>query len=484
MKTATALLAGLFLATSAPAAVLIMTGTDAGGKAYVTLPSMTFTITTAASAAGFNSLEFDIVDVWGTVGSFPPISGSGSGLTYIDSGHPGIFSIASWVGHSLAFNSSSDYDSALMAVANTSYTYTPGEVITLAGGTFTLNTANAAFPVFSTGSYSIYFAGLGSGGGILSSEGVAVPEPSTFALVALGALGVIVLRRKRLAALALALACAGIAQAQKVQPVGIVVSNLSPNALGNPVDPLSSRTGDMAYFANTSLTPGTVASFFLELPEGTTAQAGLPGGDSPAFRLVSMTDSTGKDLMKLPEGAPAPNPHQPNSKPILLRANEAATKFLIVTHGPRCPAPGAIGVKGEIEVDTRAGKMTDAKSQATNLNIGDRGEILDGTISLAKWEVLTADHFPDGYGPKSKNPPGPKAYVTFQPFAPGVMGATVLDNKGNVVAKSPAPAEGITIAFVRVPGAAPYTLVLSHAESGNGTNTLKVPFELSLGVGE
>jgi hypothetical protein len=186
----------LALIPSAQSAVLVTTGTTGEGRAYLTVPTVEFVINRTVSASGFNSLIFDFTNVWpDSTGSGFSFS-SGSGLSFTDSAHPGVFSIESWNGHSTVVSSFSDRDSVLFATPNTSYTYTVGDVITLQGGTFTLASPNPSFPVFPSGSYDVYFVALGVDGGPLSSAGVAVPEPSAAMLFWVAGLGFIARRRR------------------------------------------------------------------------------------------------------------------------------------------------------------------------------------------------------------------------------------------------------------------------------------------------
>lgn len=176
------------------AAVLVTTGTTLDGKAYISVPTITFEINRTAEASGFNAVTFDFVNVWNTAG--PSILASGSGLTFSDSSQPGSYNVTGWYNQAAAWNAFSDRDSILIAPPDTAHTYTIGDIITFHGGTFTLTSADPSFSIFPSGSYEVYFVGLGVNGGPLSSAGVAVPEPSVVALLGITGLGLITRRRR------------------------------------------------------------------------------------------------------------------------------------------------------------------------------------------------------------------------------------------------------------------------------------------------
>lgn len=196
MKTSVRIAAFLVMSYPcfAPAAVLVTTGTDSSGKAYVTIPTVKFTIDFWSS--GINGISLDFVNVWPTGGQ--QVITAGAGLSFSGIQSPNVVEFTKWSSHSTMSNSLSDRDSVLQTPIG-SYSYVVGDTIILQGGTFTLASEDPAFQVFAGGFYTVYLVGTVNGfsAGPISSAGVVVPEPSTLVLVGFGAVGALLWRRRK-----------------------------------------------------------------------------------------------------------------------------------------------------------------------------------------------------------------------------------------------------------------------------------------------
>jgi len=484
------LLAGILATSTTVAAVLVTTGTTGDGKAFITVPTITFKINKTVSASGFNALAFDFRKVWSTTGTSR--FAAGSGLTFSDSVHPGTFNVSRWDGHASPVNSHSNFDSILLAAPDPNYTYKAGDVITLQGGTFTVNTANPSFPVFPSGSYEVYFVGLGTNGGPLSSAGVSVPKPSTVApvvVIGLVGLGVIALRRRRhfssmknpLIITGMALAAIVTSQAQEitVKPVGISVSTLRRNLTGQVINPLKDKANPQPFFINGAmLTPGTQVSMVVKLPEGSYALVGSNGPVTTGLKLKSLADSTGKDLLSPPEGSIAGGAFFAGNRDVLAMSEDQNTLFLVAL-GVRSPRPGATSVKGEFLMDVIRGKvLTEARPFSPS------GKIAVENTPLLVWGKGNFSRPPgptdQGFTPGSV---GPQQSTKFSEISKGVVKIDILDAKDNVVTsiKGPDTATSYGLSWADK-GTGPYKIVVSYIDPTTPISQVIVPFEVSLGV--
>jgi len=179
--------------SSARAAVLVTTGTTSDGKAYVTIPDTEFKVN--FSSSGITGIELDFVNAWATPGMVTVAAGSG--LSFSSLANPAVVQLTNWSDHAMSGKALSDRDSVILA-PTASYSYQSGDIITLEGGTFTLTSTDPAFQIFPSGSYTVYLVATvgGFSAGPLTEAGVAVPEPSTWALAAVGVVGILAWRRK------------------------------------------------------------------------------------------------------------------------------------------------------------------------------------------------------------------------------------------------------------------------------------------------
>lgn len=183
------LAASLILAPAASkAAVLITTGKDSTGRAFIEFAApITFDITTTA-----NIIDFAVI----IKNAFPvaPSSGYqalGGGLYGSMPGNPS----AKFDDWSYGANLN---DVALLAVDGntTTFNFVAGQQFTISSLNrfVTTNPVSASFPIFATGYYEVFLQNAYAPGQILSAN--AVPEPSSLALLTVGAAAALVFRRR------------------------------------------------------------------------------------------------------------------------------------------------------------------------------------------------------------------------------------------------------------------------------------------------
>ncbi len=184
-KLLSLLAASLILASAASkAAVLVTTGTDGSGKAYIELPQITFQITANFSTSGFALVFRDVLPP-STSASY---GASGSGLSVFSPSNG--YAFVSW-------SAGPSGEDAALFVANSSYDFVSGQTYTVQAGRFTLTNATPInFPVFASGVYDLVLQDTMVDGRVLSAPAQAVPEPSTVALLGTFGLAVIFFRRR------------------------------------------------------------------------------------------------------------------------------------------------------------------------------------------------------------------------------------------------------------------------------------------------
>jgi len=187
-----ALAAGIIgLTASANASISAITsGTGAAGDIKITLPPINF-IATVDFAGGALAIVFDEAqpDSGNTRGfNFDGPNLAGGAITmYADSGFVGG-----------PFTANDPYIFTFNAAP-----FSIGDTVSFSGGTISMIRAEAGLDVFASGSYEVFlndgnYDRIASGYGVASTY--AVPEPSSLGLLALGAGGLLVRRRRAMAA--------------------------------------------------------------------------------------------------------------------------------------------------------------------------------------------------------------------------------------------------------------------------------------------
>lgn len=179
--TALAILLGVISVASSSAAVLITTGKDSSGRAYMEFATpVTFQITTTATVVDFGII---IKNVFST----PPTVDYGVGGGGLFGSVPGSPSVA------LDYWTSGVTKSDAALVGARGFSFVAGQTFTVASGRFTTtDPVSGSFPLFATGYYDMYLQNAYAPGQVLSAN--AVPEPSVLGLMAIG-LGAFFFRR-------------------------------------------------------------------------------------------------------------------------------------------------------------------------------------------------------------------------------------------------------------------------------------------------
>jgi hypothetical protein len=173
--------------------------------------------------------------------------------------------------------------------------------------------------------------------------------------------------------------------------------------------------------------PGRANAFSLSVKNWTTGTALLLSVPNPvkakidSVRLVSLTDDTGKNLMKLPEGVSA-DPMN-DAKPASFVMSDTGEVFVCVA-GRRAPAAKAGRVAGEIEISTIGGGENTKESQPVTPKEGAIIDLAPFRIAITSLKRVEASDeqqgFPGaGMGPGIQMPPG----VPMPPGMPQSPGA-------------------------------------------------------------
>lgn len=99
-----------------------------------------------------------------------------------------------------------------------------------------------------------------------------------------------------------------------------------------------------------------------------------------APRLLSFADDAGRDLTKIPEGAPLDDSGR--RKPISFEQNAATGELFIVIASMRAPSPRATRLAGEIELDLAAGAEAAKESQPVQPRAGEVAAVAPFTVKI------------------------------------------------------------------------------------------------------
>jgi hypothetical protein len=173
--------------------------------------------------------------------------------------------------------------------------------------------------------------------------------------------------------------------------------------------------------------PGRANAFSLSVKNWTTGTALLLSVPNPvkakidSVRLVSLTDDTGKNLMKLPEGVSA-DPMN-DAKPASFVMSDTGEVFVCVA-ARRAPAAKAGRVAGEIEITTIGSGENTKESQNITPKEGTIIDLAPFRIAITSLKRVEASDEPQGFpgagmGPGMQMPPG----VPMPPGMPQPPGA-------------------------------------------------------------
>lgn len=266
-----------------------------------------------------------------------------------------------------------------------------------------------------------------------------------------------------------------------VTPVGISVSTLQRDSRGQPVNPLSPETSrpEPLMLVGAVLAPGTQVSLLIDLPDDILAIASSSGANTSGIKLASLIDSTGKDLIKLPEGGVASDPFWHGNRGVLVKTDN--NRLFIVALGTRAPQVGAISVKGELLLDVSRGKVLTAERPFSPI-----GNISLGKDILLSWGKGSPRPAMTGNSvvPPPPQPTGRQLSTTFSQINKSIVKIEIVDaQNNNVVTVTPErnTEHGITFSDG---GKGPYKIVVSYLDPNAGIEKMPITFEVGLGVSQ
>jgi hypothetical protein len=169
--------------------------------------------------------------------------------------------------------------------------------------------------------------------------------------------------------------------------------------------------------------PGRANAFSLSVKNWTTGTALLLSVPNPSkakidsTRLLSLSDDTGKNLMKLPEGVSAEPMN--DAKPATFVTSDSTGEVFVCVAARRAPAAKAGRVAGEIELTTIGGGENTKESLPIRPKEGTIIDLAPFRIAITSLKrVEASEEQPQGYtgagmGPGMQMPPG-------APITPGM----------------------------------------------------------------